>query len=323
MEIVEGVHRIDTPLGERVNSIYLLDGTDASLLFDTGVDGTAQRDLAPYLDEHGLDSSKVRWVLASHPDVDHFGGFASLRDLLPEAIFGCHRDDAPLIQDYDVYENRRGNAFREPWGLHESPDVLTWTREVCREAPMDLLVTGGETIHLGSGWEVEVLHAPGHSRGHLSLWDPRSRSLIVSDAVLSDAVRLADGTPAFPPTYRYTDAYLATIARFESMDASHLLTAHYPTMDAEEGRAFLAASRNFADNVEQSMTTAVEGSGKQGITLVDLLEQLNPQLGRWPQGDTIVALAFPVVGHLERALATGRFELVRDANEPARTRVAR
>jgi len=322
MELAPGLHRIDTELGTRVSSLYLFAGADACLLFDTGVDGTAQRDLAPYLSEQGIAPDRLRWAVISHADVDHFGGLASVRELAPAVTVVAHRLDAPLIADYDVYEDQRGRGFRDPWELDEHTDTLAWTREVTREGPLDLTVTGGERVRLDHDWEVELVHAPGHSRGHLAIWDPRSRSLVVSDAVLSDAVLHADGAPAFPPTYRFVDDYLATIARFEAMAPERLLTAHYPTMDAASGAAFLAASRAFADGLDHAVHAAVAATGDHGCTLIDLLYELNPRVGRWPVEGTATALAFPVVGHLERALRHGTLVRVPDTSGPARVRSA-
>lgn len=308
MQIADGIHRIDTELGSRVSSLYLFRGRDASLLFDVGVDGTAQRDLAPAFEAIGLAPQDLTWAAISHPDVDHFGGLASLREFAPQVKVLAHHADAKMIADYARYEQDRGRGFRQPWGLDEDPAALEWTRSVTREGPVDLEVTGGERVRLEDGWSVEILHAPGHSRGHLSVWDPRSRALVVSDAVLSDAVRLATGEPAFPPTYRFVDDYLATIQRFEAMAPSQLLTAHYPSMDAEAALAFLAASRNFTAALDQAMLESVAASGDGGLNLQELLADLNPKVGAWPQEGTLVALAFPVVGHLERALAVGTLE---------------
>jgi glyoxylase-like metal-dependent hydrolase (beta-lactamase superfamily II) len=321
MELAPGLHRIDTELGTRVSSLYLFIGADACLLFDTGVDGTAQRDLRPHLDRLGIDPDRLRWVVISHADVDHFGGTASVRELAPTAVVACHELDAPLIRDYQVFEDRRARGFRSAWSFDEHPDALAWTRTVTREGRIDLTLTGGERIHLEPGWDVEVLHAPGHSRGHLSIWDPRSRSLVVSDAFLGDAVLHADGAPAFPPTYRFVDAYLATIARFTSMEPDRLLTAHYPTMGAEEAMAFLADSRAFVDALDNAVFDEVRRCGSDGCTLAALLDALNPKVGRWPVEGTATALAFPVVGHLERALATGRLQTISAAGGPTRVRI--
>jgi glyoxylase-like metal-dependent hydrolase (beta-lactamase superfamily II) len=289
-----------------VSSLYVFAGREHALLLDTGVDGTAQKDLVPYLARAGLDPQRIRWAVISHADVDHFGGIASLREMNSDAVCIAHRLDAELISDYATYEARRARGFREPWGLDESPEGLAWTRSVTREGPVEMAVTGGERIGLGDGWELEILHVPGHTYGHLAVYDPRSRSLVVADAVLGDMVPHADGRPAFPPTYRYVDSYLATISRCEALRPELLLTAHYPTMPAEAASDFLARSRGFVEKVDAVVLDELDAAGAHGLSLRDLLARANPRLGSWPSEGTELALAFPVVGHLERLLALGR-----------------
>jgi glyoxylase-like metal-dependent hydrolase (beta-lactamase superfamily II) len=289
-----------------MSSLYVFAGRERSLLFDVGVDGAAQKDLAPYLSTIGLDPRSIRWAVISHADVDHFGGIASLRELNAEAMFVAHRLDAELISDYATYEARRARGFREPWGLDESPEVLAWTRSVTREGRVDMAVTGGETVDLGDGWEVEIVHVPGHSHGHLAVYDPRSRALAVADAVLGDMVPHADGRPAFPPTYRFVDSYLGTISRCESLRPALLLTGHYPTMPGDAATEFLARSRGFVERVDAVVRDELAAAGAGGLTLHELLARANPRLGSWPSHGTEGALAFPVVGHLERLLALGR-----------------
>ena len=287
-------------------SLYLFVGRQRTLLLDVGVDATPGTGLLPYLSKASLDPQSIRWVVVSHADVDHFGGLASLRELSPGASCLGHRLDAPLISDYATYEAQRARGFREPWGLDESPEVLAWTRSVTREGPLDMALTGGETIDLGDGWELEIVHVPGHSHGHLAVYDPRSRALAVADAVLGDMVPHADGRPAFPPTYRYVDSYLATIGRCEALRPELLLTAHYPTMRGDAGMAFLALSRGFVEKVDSVVLDELAGVGAPGLTLQELLARANSRLGSWPADGTEGALAFPVVGHLERLLALGR-----------------
>jgi len=48
--IAEGLHLIEVPLGTRRNSIYVVEGTDSLLLFDTGVAGQLETYLLPYLE---------------------------------------------------------------------------------------------------------------------------------------------------------------------------------------------------------------------------------------------------------------------------------
>jgi len=289
-----------------VLSLYLFVGRERSLLLDVGVDETPRKGLIPYLAGIGLEPPSIRWAVVSHADVDHFGGIASLRELNPDVVCLAHRLDAPLIADYGAYEGRRARGFRQPWGLDELPEVLAWTRSVTREGPVNMTVTGGEAVDLGDGWELEIVHVPGHSLGHLAVYDPRSRTLAVADAVLGDMVPHADGRPAFPPTYRYVDSYLAAISRCEAMRPALLLTAHYPTMRGDAAAEFLARSRGFVDKVDAVVVDELDGAGAPGLRLQELLTRANPRLGSWPSEGTEGALAFPVVGHLERLLSLGR-----------------
>ncbi|MEZ4659126.1 MAG: hypothetical protein R2911_16305 [Caldilineaceae bacterium] len=118
---------------------------------------------------------------------------------------------------------------------------------------MDMALSGGEQLHLGDGWRVNVLHTPGHTRGHLSLHDAHSRSLIIADAALYNAVLRKDGAHAFPPTYRYVDSYLSTIQRFQAMPIDTLLTSHYPVYTGPGVQEFLSESRTFVERLDAAI----------------------------------------------------------------------
>jgi glyoxylase-like metal-dependent hydrolase (beta-lactamase superfamily II) len=312
MEVAPGIHRIDAPLGARVVSLVLFAGKKHSLLVDVGVDQTPHKELNEYLGANRIEAQRIRWAVVTHPDVDHFGGIVSMHELVPEVISISHRLDAPLIADYGTFKDRRGDPFRSPWGLHESAEALAWMRSVARPRPVELTVMGGERIDLGEDWLIEILHLPGHSYGHLGVYDPRSRTLAISDAVLGDAVRQTDGKPAFPPTYRYVDSYLGTISRCEGIRPELLLTGHYPTMDIDGADEFFAVSRAFVEKVDHVVLGEIDAAGERGLSLQELLHQANPKLGDWPMEGTEVALAFPVVGHLERMLTHGSITGARD-----------
>ena len=310
MEIADGIHRIDTPLGERTNALYLLAG-ERLALFDTGVDGVIEPYVIAYMHAIGREAEEVRWVIVSHCDVDHFGGIADATAAFPNAVTCAHRADADLIEDFDVFLDRRARAFRADHDLDETPAGLEWLRSVTRAAPLQQRLVGGEQLRLGRDWTIDVLHVPGHSPGHLALWDPRSRSAVVSDAVLSDAVRTANGAPAFPPTYRFVMPYRATIAALGQLAPEWLLTAHYPTFRGDDGRGFLDSSAGYTWQLEAAVRTALAGRAR---TLREILPEVNAAVASWPTAGTEGALAYPVVGHLEDLWQRG--ELRRHDTDP-------
>jgi glyoxylase-like metal-dependent hydrolase (beta-lactamase superfamily II) len=314
MEVADGIHRIETPLGERVNCVYLFAGTRSALLFDTAIGPAVASHVAPYLAGVGVEPGRVRYVVNSHCDWDHHGGNGAVRDLLPAAVLCCHELDRPQIEDADLlfasrYDELAADGITEP--AQTRPFVAANTRQV----PMDVGLSGGERFCLGSGWEVELLHTPGHSRGHVTVYDPRSRTAVVGDAVLGSAVLLADGSPAFPPTYRHVDTYLATTQRLQGMGLEHLLTAHYPVYTGPGAAEFLGETRAFADRVEAALRAELAAGP---ATMSALSERLGPRLGRWPR-EADQFLSQPLLGHLERL---EQFGLVRRGQQDGRTAYA-
>ena len=199
--------------------------------------------------------------------------------------------------------------------------VADWCRENARSAPVDLVLTGGEEIGLGDGWFVRVLHVPGHSTGHLAIVDPRSGALVISDGVLGDSVNLADGSPAFPPTYRWAKDYLDTVDACAALAPSYLLTAHYPTMDAEQGARFLSTSREWARHTDQVVLDFVAAAGSPP-SVRDVVLGVADRLGPWPMSAAASALGQPVVGHLEWLTDRGELAVEHDGGI-RRWRVAR
>ena len=89
MEVAPGIDRIESILGPRTFSQYLVRGQD-SMLVDTGVVETPWEVILPYFDSVGLDPGDLDFVLNTHADVDHFGGNAAIREQAPGAVFCAH-----------------------------------------------------------------------------------------------------------------------------------------------------------------------------------------------------------------------------------------
>ena len=94
---------------------------------------------------------------------------------------------------------------------------------------------GGETLRLGPDWRVEFLHLPGHTPGHLGIWDAKNDAAIIIDAALEKGIYDREGNLLQPPRYFDAAGYQNTIRKLHSMRPGHLLTAHYQPMRGERG----------------------------------------------------------------------------------------
>lgn len=304
MEIAPGIHRIEAPLADRVCAMYLLAGTERAVLIDTGIAGNVASYVVPYLAAIGLDPELVRLILISHADVDHSGDTAAAVAAFPNALLACHRDDAAEVGDIEVMIERRYGQFVADHGISDPPAATAWVRDAGRSTPVHLTLTGGERIRLEPGWELEILHTPGHSLGHLTVWDPRSRAAITADAALGRTVPTADGRPSLPPTYRYVARYRASLDVIGGLDFNYLLASHEPVMDRATGRAFLAESLMFSHEAEGHVLDVLRQRGP--LATMPLLHAVGPRLGPWPIEAVLSALAFPIVGELQHLVETGQ-----------------
>jgi glyoxylase-like metal-dependent hydrolase (beta-lactamase superfamily II) len=276
MEVVTGIHRIEGDLGERYVCQYLLVGEERTLLVDTGLRDMPAEVIAPYVATLDRSLEDIDDVLISHADVDHCGGNRALRAAAPRARLLCGEADRAWIESNAamMVENYR---WYESYGFGPSAeDIAFLERELGGDAPIDVGLRGGETLRLGSSRRVEVLSLPGHTPGHLGLWDPQTQTAIVIDAVLADGIYDRAGNRLIPPRYYSAADYEATIRRLQALDPALLLTAHYPVMERDAAREFLDRSLAFVHAMRDAVRAA------QTTELWPLTQEVDAAVGPFP-----------------------------------------
>ncbi len=299
MELYKGVHQIDSIYFGRHLFQYLFVGERLALV-DSGIASTPEKFIFPYIDKLQVDPARLGIIITTHPDLDHQGGNAALRKHLPSTVFACGEADRRLVEDPAVLYSSRYNSLKQEHGLGfddlPSPDA----GEACR---VDFGFRGGETVVLSPDWDLEVLCVPGHSSGHLALFDRRTKAAFVSDAVHGRGCPEASGAVACPVTYFKVESYLSTIQYLEALKPEALHTGHWPSMYGDEISDFFSESRSTVDAVMRRILKALERT-RTGMTLKELLEEVGEEFPEWPK-ETLELAMFPVKGHLEQLEANG------------------
>ncbi|WP_394771363.1 MBL fold metallo-hydrolase [Lacisediminihabitans sp.] len=310
MQLRPGLWRIEAPLGDRFIAMYLLAGSQRALLFDTGITASVEETLLPYLERIGFGLDRLTWVISSHCDFDHVGGNAALLGAAPHVQLLAGALDVPLAEDLQVLIDERYGEFRTSDGFDDPPETTAYIRQVASVAPVAGSLAGGETFDLGDRI-IRVLHTPGHSDGHLSLWDETNSALIIADAALGASVLTADGHPAFPPTYRDTDPYLDTVRQFRGLAPGLLLTAHYPVYEGAAVSRFLEETEAYTETLDAALNAELDLAAVP-LTSLDLIHRIAPRVGQWSAGASEY-LIFPVTGNLERMVERGSVTVGTDA----------
>jgi glyoxylase-like metal-dependent hydrolase (beta-lactamase superfamily II) len=196
MEIIPGIHQLRLPIPSPNNqmthvNVYLIYGSDGCLLIDTGWNTRwAFNALEEQLREIGLGFGDITQIIITHMHGDHFGLSGKLRDL-SNATIALHQIETALIDSrYVDLENFSVEITR--WlhlngvpeiEVHQLKVALQGEKKLVLLTYPDVTLQGGEKISFGS-FNFQVLWTPGHSPGHICLYEPAKRLLLSGDHIL-------------------------------------------------------------------------------------------------------------------------------------------
>jgi glyoxylase-like metal-dependent hydrolase (beta-lactamase superfamily II) len=155
---------------------YLVEG-DGLTLIDTGMQGSGESVLNA-LAALGRRISTLRQIVISHHHFDHTGSLARLAELT-KATVSVHKADAPYVRG-DVPRPPFIRAGFSGWFMRPFMGLFPIHPEPCQ---VDAELEDGEEIEAAGG--LKVIHAPGHTPGHIALLLPSKRILFAGDAVLN------------------------------------------------------------------------------------------------------------------------------------------
>jgi glyoxylase-like metal-dependent hydrolase (beta-lactamase superfamily II) len=298
MELFPHIYQIRSLVGDRDLFQYLFVGDDIVLL-DTGASYTPNQTILPYLKHLNIDSSRLTMAINTHADADHHGGNASLKESAGQVMLGCGERDRAIIENPDrLFATRYDQWIPEHGvGLGLNAESSAWVRSmVGPRHRIDVTFNGGENIAVSDTRSLRVLHVPGHSDGHLALYDPVNRAIFVGDALHGRYCPTVDGAPALPPAYYSVLAYLGTLQSLESLDIEWIYSGHWPTFHGSQVSDFLVECRRFVDSASSLVWRALE-LHPEGLTLVACMNECGPALGSWPASNQWL-LMYPMHGHL-------------------------
>lgn len=298
MEIFPYLHQIQSLVGDRNLFQYLFVG-DNVVLLDTGASYTPSEVILPLLAKLGIQLSRLTVAINTHADADHHGGNESLKKAAGQMLLACGDSDRAMIENPDRLFASRYNQWvaEHGTGLSLYPEASEWVRKMAGPAHrIDLTFRGGELIAVDDKRSLRVLHVPGHSDGHLALYDPVNKAVFVGDALHGNYCPSTTGEPSLPPAYFAVLAYLGTLQFLEALEIDWIYSGHWPVYNGAAAAEFLAECRRFVDKASGLVWKSLERH-PEGLTLRVCIDECGPALGNWPAGNRWL-LMYPLHGHL-------------------------
>ena len=233
-EIAPGFWRLPMPIpGHTLGGVcaFLVRDRDGYLLIDSGMDiPPCAEALEAHLAALGVPISALHTIVATHCHPDHLGQAGRLRARSGARVW-LHGLDAPLVRpvqptgDADLgalvaWLTRHGFPQDEAQQARSAVDAGQGSTYLLEP---DRLLEGGETFSVGP-YRFEVVWTPGHTPGHVCLFESTRGLLLTGDHLFARAapnVRLMSYSPIDT-----MGRYVASLERIARLQAEQALPAH-------------------------------------------------------------------------------------------------
>ena len=283
-EVLPALFRIEIPLpGSPLKSInsYVIRAPDRNLIVDTGLNRKECLEaMQAGLRELGVDLKKTDFFI-THMHADHFGLVGRL--VTDSGTVYFNRQDAEVFEaggwsGWDAmieYAGRSGFPEEElRAALHNHPGYKYGSEGV----PRLTILEDGETFVRGD-YRFECVQTPGHTRGHMCLYEPDKKILLCGDHILHD---ITPNIQCWSDKENPLEDYLASLDKVYQLEVDLALPGHRSLF------------RNYRERIEElkrhhqeraDEVLAVLGSGPQNAFQIasqmtwDIIEE---SWGRFP-----------------------------------------
>jgi glyoxylase-like metal-dependent hydrolase (beta-lactamase superfamily II) len=240
MKVGPGIYQLNVPIPdnplEHLNC-YLVEGKDGWLMVDTGwYTPETLGYLQTGLSDMGLTFSDISTIIITHVHADHFGLAGRIKKISPKTQLLTHQLEADLIESRYVKLTELMDKMSTLLERHGVPPMnIADLKSTSIPAPGLMILTypdqvlyGGEIISTGV-YDLEVIWTPGHSPGHICLYEPKNQLLFSGDHIL----------PCITSNVGYyvqcgdnpLGDYLYSLHKLENLSVTRVLPAHENIFD--------------------------------------------------------------------------------------------
>lgn len=239
-EVATGVFelRLPIPFEDGLVNVFLFPDGDEADLLDCGMNAEESLSAIHAATEH-VGARRLRRLMVTHIHPDHYGAAGVLAGGPGLADLYLHRLEVPLVHPRYVALERLVEEVRHYLLVNGVPvdeaEVLSNSQralsQVVKTAEPSVQLDGAETVVMGRR-RLRIEWTPGHSPGHICLFDLADRLLFAGDHILPDISPNIGLHPQSTPDPLHE--YLDGLRRMAALLPERVLPAH--------GRPFTGAA---------------------------------------------------------------------------------
>jgi len=230
VEIIEGIYRIETPVGVAQFHPTAFVIANAETLIEPGP-AICIPPIHQTLENLGI--KKLRYIIPTHIHMDHAGGTGVLAKLYPEATVLVHPRGVKHIID----PSRLIDSVKMVWGDNFEDDFGPIT--AVPESQVKT-VDDGEIIRAGDR-DLQFIYTPGHAPHHIAIFDHKIKGLFCGEALGMPGYQL----PTAAPMSFDLENYLSTIDKLQHSDLDiRMLIYSHGGIERDPGKCMSRAVEN-------------------------------------------------------------------------------
>lgn len=298
------IHKIQVPTPYSVGPVnaYLIKNQPLTLVDPGPETPEAVKSLEEGLSSLGVAAGDIRRVVITHNHSDHSGLAARVAEKAHGRVFVHKLEIRKLTPEYNYYEERFPFFAESGMPDSELKDILDDTDPVVKPwllEPVVEAVSGGEELQFDGG-SLRVLHLPGHTTGHICLYNPEGRELLAGDFLLRhitpNPVMEAD-CPDYSRRAPSLRQYLDSLDKITELDVRINLPGHGENI--ENNRETAEKARKHHERRLEAIQNIIEEESSNAFQVMRLLY---PKI----RGFQIFLGISEVFAHLDYLLETGR-----------------
>ncbi|WP_426450176.1 MBL fold metallo-hydrolase [Paenibacillus sp. S-38] len=244
-------------IGGGKSSLYptLIWDQESAVLIDTGMPGDLPK-LRDAMQEAGVPLERLTALILTHQDLDHIGSAPDVLRAAPDSLrVYAHSLDKPYIEGELPLIKTTPAAMAPLLSKLQMPEeAKQQLLALCANppsTPVQATLDDGQLLPYCGG--IRVIHTPGHTEGHISLFHEKSRTLVAADALVCQ-----DGELRGPIAYNTLDmdAAMRSLQKLTALEIDRIICYH-------GGLCSEGAQTQLLELVKLSTAAAPQGSPTQ------------------------------------------------------------
>jgi len=237
-EISPNLYRIEVPLPQNplkaVNS-YVIKAQGQSLIVDTGMNREeCKNSITSSLRELDIDLKRSDFFI-THMHADHSGLLSSLAEDTSRVC--SSQADAAVLRSLDAsLWNKLANFARINGFPEDELQEAVSSHPGCKYSPRGRLnfhiLKEGDTISIGD-YLFKCIETPGHTKGHMCLYEPNKKLFISGDHILID---ITPNISLWSNEENHLEEYLVSLNKIYDLDVELVLPGHRRTFSCFKER---------------------------------------------------------------------------------------